>query len=164
MDIFLIWDHSFCMYAKFSEKLTFLTPIRILTYAYQGVRNLSFSENFANVLNEWSLFVIILPYLSVQSFTCNSKPNNMSGVKLIYYGICLRKRNATTVIPPAMSYFCPNCEPTYSFIFSLDTSIPINSIVQYVVFFFALFWYFKWIDKDFQNFRTFVFHRAWKQN
>ena len=28
--------------------------IRTRTYAYQGVRNISFSENFAYVLNEWS--------------------------------------------------------------------------------------------------------------
>ena len=28
------------------------TLIRIRTCAYQGVRNISFSENFANVLNE----------------------------------------------------------------------------------------------------------------
>ena len=29
--------------------------IRTSTCAYQGVRNVSFSENFAYVLNEWSL-------------------------------------------------------------------------------------------------------------
>ena len=38
-------DHSFSTYAKFSENLT---------CAYQGVRNVSFSENFTNILNEWS--------------------------------------------------------------------------------------------------------------
>ena len=38
--------HPLSMYAKFSEKLTFLTPC-----AYQGVRNVGFSENFAYVLN-----------------------------------------------------------------------------------------------------------------
>ena len=36
-------DHSFSTYAKFSENLT---------CAYQGVRNVSFSENFTNILNE----------------------------------------------------------------------------------------------------------------
>ena len=35
-------------YAKYSEKLTFLC-------AYQGVRNVSFSENLAYVLNGWPL-------------------------------------------------------------------------------------------------------------
>ena len=40
-----IWEHSFSTFAKFSEKLTFLKI---------KVRNISFSENFANVLNEWS--------------------------------------------------------------------------------------------------------------
>ena len=39
-------DHSFRTYVKFSEKLT------LLTCAYQGVRNVSFSENFAYVLNQ----------------------------------------------------------------------------------------------------------------
>ena len=39
-------DHSFSTYTKFSEKLTFLTPpICIRTRAYQGVRNISFSES-----------------------------------------------------------------------------------------------------------------------
>ena len=44
-------DHSFSKYAKFSEKLTFISNIRM--YAYQGVRNASL-ENFAYVLNERS--------------------------------------------------------------------------------------------------------------
>ena len=38
---------------QISEKRTFLTPlIRTRTCAYQGVRNVSVSENFAYVLNE----------------------------------------------------------------------------------------------------------------
>ena len=46
-------DHLFSMFAKFSEKLTFLYPlIHTRTCAYQGVRNVSFSENFANVIDE----------------------------------------------------------------------------------------------------------------
>ena len=49
---FNIWGHPFSAYAKFSEKLTFLTSlIRTRTCAYQGVRNVSFSENVAYVLN-----------------------------------------------------------------------------------------------------------------
>ena len=47
------WDHSFSTYAKFSEKQTFFTQ----WYAHvrvQGVKNVSSSENFAYVLNEWS--------------------------------------------------------------------------------------------------------------
>ena len=54
--IALLWgDHSFSALAKFSEKLIFLTPWYAHTHtcAYQGVRNVSFSKNFANVLNEW---------------------------------------------------------------------------------------------------------------
>ena len=40
------WDHSFSTYTKFYEKLTVLT-------SWYGVRNISFSENFVYVLNEW---------------------------------------------------------------------------------------------------------------
>ena len=44
--------HSLSTYAKFSEKLTFLVPlIRTRTCAYQEVRNVCFSENFAYVFN-----------------------------------------------------------------------------------------------------------------
>ena len=39
-------DHSFSTFTKFYEKRA--------TCAYQGVRNVSFSENFTNVLNQWS--------------------------------------------------------------------------------------------------------------
>ena len=47
-------DHSFSMCAKLSEKLTILIfLIRTLTRVDQGVRNVSFSEYFAYVLNEW---------------------------------------------------------------------------------------------------------------
>ena len=56
------WVYPFSTYAKFSEKLTFLTP----WCAYQGVRNVSFSENFAYVLNGWS------PYLRILMFDNNS--------------------------------------------------------------------------------------------
>ena len=46
--------HPLSTYAKFPEKLTFLTPlIRTRACAYQGVRNVSFSENLAYVLNWW---------------------------------------------------------------------------------------------------------------
>ena len=45
-------DYPFSTYAKISEKLTFLTPlICTCTCAYQGVRNVTFSENYAYVLH-----------------------------------------------------------------------------------------------------------------
>ena len=48
-------DHSFSTCADFHEKLTFLPPLmRTGVCAYQGVRNVSFSGNFAYVLHEWS--------------------------------------------------------------------------------------------------------------
>lgn len=44
-------DHSFTMQAKFFEKLTCPTPLACTcTCAYQGLKNLSFSENFAHLL------------------------------------------------------------------------------------------------------------------
>ena len=47
--------HPLSMYAKFSGKLTFLTPwyAHVRTCVYQGVRNVSFLEHFAHVLNGW---------------------------------------------------------------------------------------------------------------
>ena len=63
----ILRDHWFSTYAKFSEKITKITyvcvsGVRTLFFrkilrmcAYQGVRNVIFSENFAYVLNEWSL-------------------------------------------------------------------------------------------------------------
>ena len=54
----LIRDHSFTTFAKFSEKLTF----RTIWYAhgvYQGLRNVTFSDNFANVINEdWKVKIL----------------------------------------------------------------------------------------------------------
>ena len=47
--------HPLSTYATFSEKLTFLTPWYAHVRAYQGVRNVSFSENIAYVRNGWSL-------------------------------------------------------------------------------------------------------------
>ena len=46
-------DYSLSTFAKFPKELTFLTPIRTRKSTYQGVRNISFSENFAKVLNKW---------------------------------------------------------------------------------------------------------------
>ena len=43
--------HSFIIYANFSVKVTFLTPVTHII-AYQGVINVAFSEDFAYVLNE----------------------------------------------------------------------------------------------------------------
>ena len=48
-------DRSFITFAKCSKKLIFLAP----WYAFQGVRNVSFLENFVNVINEWSLTATI---------------------------------------------------------------------------------------------------------
>ena len=49
----MLRDRSFSMFEKYPEKLLFLTSW--YTCAYKGVRNISFSENIAYELNEWSL-------------------------------------------------------------------------------------------------------------
>ena len=49
----ILGNHSFSTYARFSEKLTFLTS----WYAHErvrNVRNVSFPEKLVYVLNEWS--------------------------------------------------------------------------------------------------------------
>ena len=55
----VLGGRPFSKYAKFSKKLTFLNPCftHERTCAYQGVRIVSFSENFTYVLNGWSLVV-----------------------------------------------------------------------------------------------------------
>ena len=54
--VHILWGYLFSTYAKISEKLTSYPLIRTRTYAYQGVRIVSFSKNVAYVLNEWFLF------------------------------------------------------------------------------------------------------------
>ena len=51
------WDHLFSIYATLSEKHTFLIRTRLCSY--QRVRNVSFLENFAYVLNEWTQYCIL---------------------------------------------------------------------------------------------------------
>ena len=50
--LFCSADHYFSKFAKLSEKLTLYLLIRTRMCAYQRVRNISFSENFQNLLNE----------------------------------------------------------------------------------------------------------------
>ena len=57
LNIFRFCDHSFSTFAKFFQKNNIYYPLICKrTCAYQGVRNVTFSENFAYVSNEWSLF------------------------------------------------------------------------------------------------------------
>ena len=54
LDSVLNRNHSFSTYEKFSEKLTFLTLWYLNVWVcIRGVRNVSFPENFAYVLNVW---------------------------------------------------------------------------------------------------------------
>ena len=46
--------HTFSTYAKFSEKTIISYPLKCTrTCVYEGLRNVSFLEKFAYVLNEW---------------------------------------------------------------------------------------------------------------
>ena len=47
-------DHSFSTYTKFLEKLTFFTPWYSMYVSFSGGKNVTFSENVAYLLNEWS--------------------------------------------------------------------------------------------------------------
>lgn len=47
-------DQPFSVYAKSSKKLIILTPWYANGPVHQGVRDVSFSETFAYVLNGWS--------------------------------------------------------------------------------------------------------------
>ena len=58
----VVGDHSFSTFANVLKKLSFVTPWYARVCAYQGVRNVSFSENFAYILNDWS-FNIIKAYI-----------------------------------------------------------------------------------------------------
>ena len=54
LDSVLNRNQSFSTYEKFSEKLTFLTLWYLNVWVrIRGVRNVSFPENFAYVLNVW---------------------------------------------------------------------------------------------------------------
>ena len=65
-------DHLFSTCAKFSKKtnISYLL-ICIRTCAYQAVRNVSFSEDFAYLLNEWSLgYFFWLTHFSPMFHSC----------------------------------------------------------------------------------------------
>ena len=83
--------HSFLStYAIFSEKLTFLITwyAHVRTWAYQGVRNVSFSNNFAYVLNEWPLVNVNINCLIFLNrwYLSFTKTNFISGAKYCSLG------------------------------------------------------------------------------
>lgn len=56
---FMLWGHSFCTSAKFSQSLTFLTPWYVTYVCVSGGQNnFRFSEDFAYVLHEWSSMIL----------------------------------------------------------------------------------------------------------
>ena len=72
--ISMLWNYLFGMYATFFEQLTFLTP----WYAHDrscitGVKNVSFAEDFAYILNSWSLSGMLQQMLPSTVKRCNNK-------------------------------------------------------------------------------------------
>ena len=55
-----VLHQSFSRHTKFSEKQIFLNPLYTRSCAYQGIRNVSFSENILYLLN--GSFLRFLPY------------------------------------------------------------------------------------------------------
>ena len=102
-------DHSFSTSAKSSEKLTSLTPW--YSHVRNRVRNVSFSENFANVLNEWSPMVLEyisheLTFIRVPQNSCSENVHKTDG-----------KTTAIDVYTFAKTKFIQRC-PWNSAIFS----------------------------------------------
>ena len=78
-----VWDHSFSTYVKFSLKLTILTPwYTHVMCAYQGVRNVSFLDNSAHALNEWSLLFFHLCWFIFLSSFMVFNPFHVNGLFL----------------------------------------------------------------------------------
>ena len=52
-----LWGYPLSTYAKLSEKLSFLTPwyAHVRNVSFEMLRNVSFSQNFAYVLNGWPI-------------------------------------------------------------------------------------------------------------
>ena len=82
---FLIFlrDHPFSTYAKFPEKLIFLPLIRTHACTCQeyvcvsGGKNVSFSENFAYLLNGWSIIDIVKPTKNIRNLMTQNKNQNI---------------------------------------------------------------------------------------
>ena len=68
-----------------------------ISLPYQGVRNVSFSENFAHVLNEWLLTLL---YCETKSQLRQSKKNR----KRFFLRVWINLRNSNISFPP--SNFC----------------------------------------------------------
>ena len=78
----LIRDNSIDTYAKFSKKVIFLTPWYVHVRVW--VRNVSFAENSAYVLNEWSLPWAVLK-VSETRFSCQQKARDPFNVSFTKY-------------------------------------------------------------------------------
>ena len=120
-------DHSFSTYAQFSQKRT-LSPRTYISFpmyvqffpprtcAYQGVSNVSFSENFVYVLNELPLayFVDITEYMilptehNVITWRAMLKHAVFSGHCLLLLTLKTKTRNDVIVLPAKIYLFKVN--------------------------------------------------------
>ena len=68
---------------KIFRKTNIANPlVRRRTCAYQGVKNVSFSENFTYVLNGWSP----IQHLKLYIFACSQRPMRPKKVSMIFLG------------------------------------------------------------------------------
>ena len=67
-------DHSFSTYAKFSENISY-PMVRTRTCVYHGVRNISFLENCAYLINQFHNGLFLLLLMSVRLKTISSFMN-----------------------------------------------------------------------------------------
>ena len=102
----IIRVYPFSTYVKFSEKLTFLTPW--YACAYQGVRNVSFSENFAYVLNGWPLKLI-------QIWNLERKTNLDKSMKSLLSEAAIRRCSSKYVFLKISRYLLENTSVGFSF-------------------------------------------------
>lgn len=122
--------YTFSTYAQYSEKLSFLPRDMHTPWAYQWVRNVRFSSNFAHVLIEWSpntcwwpklpftYLITTVCYLDVFSgfsslFKCNFRFYSMvSNLPAAWHRVlpCTSfslKRNISFETPTTSKTYCP---------------------------------------------------------
>ena len=94
-------DHSFSTYVKFSKKLSY-PLIHIRMCAFLGVRNVSFSESFTNVLNEWSLTS------NSDCVNARKRKNKIANSDSIYFLIMILTYHYDSFLCTSSSFSVPN--------------------------------------------------------
>ena len=90
-------DHLFGTFGKFPEFNISYPLMRARACAFQGVRNVNFSENFANILNELSLIILMLILQHKGYWDIACKCWNTNRTKKNYQIIRRQNQNATYI-------------------------------------------------------------------